>query len=61
MDLEELTFWFEVVQRTSVPDNGNQLTSEEKAALVQSCQVLAQIAQLFADQIAGHTSDLQFR
>jgi len=51
MDFEELNFWFEVVQRASIPEDGNILTSEEKAALVQSCLVLAQIAQRIADKV----------
>ncbi|MEI8633657.1 hypothetical protein P4S72_19385 [Vibrio sp. PP-XX7] len=50
-DLEELKFWFEVVQRTAIPADGNLLTPEEKAALAQSCRVLAQTAQLVADKV----------
>ncbi|SHO56800.1 hypothetical protein VQ7734_02569 [Vibrio quintilis] len=51
MDFEELKFWFEVVLRSAVPADGKILTAEEKAALAQSCRVLAQTAQYVADKV----------
>jgi hypothetical protein len=51
MDFEELKFWLEVVQRAAIPADGNRLTQEEKAALIQSCRVLAQTAQHIADKV----------
>lgn len=51
MDFEELKFWFNVVLRSTVPADGNLLTTEEKTALAHSCRVLALIAQNVADEV----------
>lgn len=51
MDFEELKFWFEVVQRTAIPTDGDLLTSDEKTALARSCRMLALIAQNVADKV----------
>ena len=52
-DLNELKRWAEIVQRSAIPSDGDQLTTNEKEALAQCCRILAQTAQLIADKVAA--------
>ncbi|MDA0116510.1 hypothetical protein OH455_00415 [Vibrio sp. T11.5] len=52
-DIDELKRWVEIVQRSAIPAQGEELTADERAALAQSCRVLAQTAQLIAEKIAA--------
>ncbi|MBU2898964.1 hypothetical protein [Vibrio hepatarius] len=52
-DLNELKRWVEIVQRSAIPSDGDQLTTNEKEALAQCCRILAQTAQLIADKVAA--------
>ncbi|MFY2508742.1 hypothetical protein ACN3E9_10735 [Vibrio pectenicida] len=52
-DLNELKRWVEIVQKSAVPSNGEQLTTNEKEALAQCCRILAQTAELIADKVAS--------
>lgn len=47
--IEEFKFWVDVIERLSIPANGDRLTKQEQNAIAQTCRSLAQTANYAAN------------
>ena len=52
-ELHELKLWLAVVQRTTRPANGTDLTPNEKDTLARCCRALAHSAENLAEKITS--------